>query len=161
MGASDTDTEKLNALIIATQDGGVTWKKVYESARPFEITWKASFLVRNTGYVTVQNCNPDKTILQRHIAKTIDGGVFWSEIPLVNDYAVREFGVGFADEKIGWVGTTMGGYQTVDCGATWANLAGMRRAANKVCIIRDGDGFVAYAIGLNVTKTMVPNLNIK
>ena len=38
MGASDTDTEKLNALIIATQDGGVTWGKVYPSVSLFEIT---------------------------------------------------------------------------------------------------------------------------
>jgi photosystem II stability/assembly factor-like uncharacterized protein len=157
MGASDTDTEKSNALIIATQDGGATWKKVYQSNRPFEITWKASFPTRDTGYVTIQNYNPDKTISQRYVAKTIDGGATWNEIPLVNDHAVRQFGVGFADEKIGWVGTTTGGYQTVDGGATWTSVAEMGRASNKVRIIRDGNGFVAYAIGLDVRKITVPN----
>ncbi len=155
MGASDTDTEKSNALIIATQDGGATWKKVYQSNRPFEITWKASFPTRDIGYVTIQNYNPDKTVLQRYVAKTTDGGATWSELPLVNDYAVREFGVGFADEKLGWVGTTTGGYQTIDGGVTWTNVADMGRAANKVRIIRDGNGFVAYAIGLDVRKIMV------
>ncbi len=100
MGASDTDTEKSNALIIATQDGGATWKKVYQSNRPFEITWKASFPTRDTGYVTIQNYNPDKTNTLRHVAKTTDGGATWSEIPLVNDHAVRQFGIGFADENL-------------------------------------------------------------
>jgi photosystem II stability/assembly factor-like uncharacterized protein len=157
MGASDTNTENSNALIIATQDGGATWKKVYQSNRPFEITWKASFPTRDTGYVTIQNYNPDKTISQRHVAKTTDGGATWNEIPLVNDYAVRQFGVGFVDEKIGWVGTTTGGYQTIDGGATWTIVAEMGRASNKVRIIRDGNGFVAYAIGLDVRKIMVPN----
>lgn len=38
MGATDTDIEKSNALIIATQDGGVTWGKVYPSVSLFEIT---------------------------------------------------------------------------------------------------------------------------
>jgi photosystem II stability/assembly factor-like uncharacterized protein len=156
MGASDTDTEKSNALIIATQDGGATWKKVYQSSRPFEITWKASFPTRDTGYVTIQNYNPDKTISQRYVAKTTDGGATWNEIPLVNDHAVRQFGVGFADEKIGWVGTTTGGYQTIDGGATWVSVADMGRASNKVRIIRDGNGFVAYAIGLDVRKITVP-----
>jgi photosystem II stability/assembly factor-like uncharacterized protein len=157
MGASDTDTEKSNALIIATQDGGATWKKVYQSTRPFEITWKASFPTRDTGYVTIQNYNPDKTISQRYVAKTIDGGATWKEMPLVNDHAVRQFGVGFADEKIGWVGTTTGGYQTIDGGATWTSVADMGRASNKVRVIRDGNGFVAYAIGLDVRKIMLPN----
>jgi photosystem II stability/assembly factor-like uncharacterized protein len=156
MGASDTDTEKSNALIIATQDGGATWKKVYQSTRPFELTWKASFPTRDTGYVTIQNYNPDKTISQRYVVKTIDGGATWNEIPLVNDHAVRQFGVGFADEKIGWVGTTTGGYQTIDGGATWTSVAEMGRASNKVRIVRDGSGFVAYAIGLDVRKISAP-----
>jgi photosystem II stability/assembly factor-like uncharacterized protein len=157
MGASDTDTEKSNAIIIATQDGGATWKKVYQSNRPFEITWKASFPTRDTGYVTIQNYNPDKAISQRYVAKTTDGGATWNEIPLVNDHAVRQFGVGFADEKIGWIGTTTGGYQTIDGGTTWMSVTDMGRASNKVRIIRDGNGFVAYAIGLDVRKITVPN----
>ena len=41
--ASDEDIEKSNALILKTNDGGKTWKKVYQSNRPFEGTWKASF----------------------------------------------------------------------------------------------------------------------
>lgn len=70
---------------------------------------------------------------------------------------MRQFGVGFADEKIGWVGTTTGGYQTIDGSATWTSVADMGRASNKVRVVRDGNGFVAYAIGLDVRQITVPN----
>ena len=157
MGATDTDVEKSNALIIATKDGGVTWTKVYQSTRPFEIIWKVSFPTRDVGYATIQNYNPDKTVSQRHVAKTTDGGQTWREIPLVNEHPVREFGVGFADAHLGWVGTSSGGYQTTDGGANWTFVE-VGRAVNKVRIVRDAasDGFVGYAIGVDVRKIVVP-----
>jgi hypothetical protein len=58
-GASDSDVEKSHARIVRTQDGGVTWKTVYESKRPFEITWKGSFPSAKVGYATVQSYDPD------------------------------------------------------------------------------------------------------
>lgn len=158
MGASDADTAKSNAIILATKDGGATWKRVYQSSRPFELTWKASFPTRKTGYVTIQSYNPDKAASQRFVAKTTDGGETWQEIPLVNDHSVRQFGVGFADELTGWVGTTNGGYETRDGGATWTYVD-MGRAVNKVRIIpAPGSrmGFVAYAIGVDVRKFAAP-----
>ena len=158
MGASDTDTTKSNAVILATKDGGATWKRVYQSTRPFELTWKASFPTRKTGYVTIQSYNPDKTASQRFVAKTTDGGDTWSEIPLINDHAVRQFGIGFADERTGWVGTSNGGYQTTDGGATWT-FVDMGRAVNKVRIVPDAGskmGFVGYAIGVDVRKFATP-----
>ena len=157
MGASDRDTAKSNAIIITTKDGGETWKRVYQSTRPYELTWKASFPTRNTGYVTIQSYNPDKTASQRYVAKTTDGGETWREIPLVDDHAVREFGVGFVDELTGWVGTLNGGYQTVDGGMTWVYVD-MGRAVNKIRIIPDKEsklGFAAYAIGVEVRKFTV------
>ncbi len=44
----------------------------------------------------------------------------------------------------------------MDGGVTWTSVADMGRASNKVRIIRDGDGFVGYAIGLDVRKIRVP-----
>lgn len=158
MGASDADTAKSNAIIIATKDGGATWKRVYQSTRPFELTWKASFPTRKTGYVTIQNYNPDKTASQRFVAKTTDGGETWKEVPLVNEHSVRQFGVGFADELTGWVGTTNGGYETRDGGASWTYVD-MGRAVNKVRIVPAAGskmGFVAYAIGVDVRKFAAP-----
>lgn len=154
MGATDANSENSNALILATKDGGATWKKVFQSNRKWELTWKASFPTRKVGYVTIQNYNPDKTDSQRYVAKTTDGGETWKEIPLVNEHPVRQFGVAFADEKLGWVGTTNGGYETTDGGVTWKYVE-LGRAVNKIRTVRDGDGFVGYAIGMDVRKISV------
>jgi photosystem II stability/assembly factor-like uncharacterized protein len=151
MAGSDADTSKSNALILMTRDGGETWKKVYQSNRPFEITWKASFPTRNVGYVTIQNYNPDKTVSKRVVAKTTDGGLTWNEIDLVDDYAVRQFGVAFINPDIGWVGTTTSGFQTTDGGKTWTRVE-MGRAVNKIRLLPTPDGFVGYAIGVDVHK---------
>ena len=151
---TDANVEKSNALILQTRDGGATWKKVYQSTRPFEITWKASFPTRKTGYVTVQSYDPDKSVLKRVVAKTTDGGNTWQEIPLVEDYAVRQFGIAFADEQTGWVGTSTTGFQTVDGGATWSRVE-MGRAVNKIRLIPTADGLVGYAIGVDIHKLTV------
>ncbi len=149
------DVEKSNALILKTIDGGVTWKKVYQSTRPFEITWKASFPSRSTGYVTIQSYDPDKSVSKRVVAKTADGGNTWQEIPLVDDYAVREFGIAFANDQVGWVGTTTTGFQTLDGGATWSRV-NMGRAVNKIRLLPTKEGLVGYAIGIDVHKLVVP-----
>jgi photosystem II stability/assembly factor-like uncharacterized protein len=151
-GATAAHSAQSHALILTTSDGGRTWTKRYESERLFEITWKASFPTRNTGYVTIQNYNPDKAVSQRYVAKSTDGGITWSEVPLVNEHAVREFGIGFADERTGWVGTTTGGYETRDGGATWKAVE-MGKAVNKIRVL---DGSVAYAIGVDVYKLVIP-----
>ncbi len=151
------DTEKSNASILKTNDGGVTWKEVYRSNRPFEITWKASFPTRDIGYVTVQNYDPDKTKSQRYVAKTIDGGNTWKQLPLVDDHAVREFGVAFVTPNIGWIGVIDGAYQTIDAGATWSKVKSddIGRAVNKIRVVPDETNpakFVAFAIGTHVSK---------
>lgn len=148
---SDADVSKSNALILLTKDGGKTWKKVYQSNRPYEITWKGAFPTEKTGYVTVQSYNPDKTITQRYVAKTTDGGETWSEIPLVSDWAVREFGIGFSDENTGWVGGMQTSYSTTDGGKSWIPVA-MGTAVNKIRLLKTPDGLVGYAIGLDVYK---------
>ncbi|MFZ6654161.1 WD40/YVTN/BNR-like repeat-containing protein [Undibacterium sp. TJN19] len=158
-GASDSDTEKSHARIIMTKDGGATWKTVYESSRPYELTWKASFPTRDTAYVTVQSYNPDPKTSQRYVAKTEDGGLTWREIPLVNDIKVREFGVGFVDAKTGWVGAIDGGYQTTDGGISWKHVP-MGRAVNKIRLLPTEKGFVAYAIGTDVYKMTQDNARL-
>jgi photosystem II stability/assembly factor-like uncharacterized protein len=152
---TSADVEKSNALILQTRDGGVTWKKVYQSTRPFEITWKASFPTREVGYVTIQNYNPDKTVSRRVLANTTDGGNSWREIDLVDDFAVRQFGIAFADAHTGWVGTTTSGFQTTDGGATWTRV-NMGRAVNKIRLLPGADGLVGYAIGTDVYKLSAP-----
>jgi photosystem II stability/assembly factor-like uncharacterized protein len=150
-GATDANVEVSHAKIIRTQDGGVTWKTTYESKRPFEITWKGSFPTQKIGYATVQSYNPDPSVTLRYIVKTTDSGRSWKEMPLVNDAKVREFGIGFYNENIGFVGTSTGGYKTIDAGKTWTPVE-MGKAVNKIRIVPEGNGFVAYAIGVDVYK---------
>ncbi len=149
--ATDANVERSHALILGTNDGGVTWTKRYESTRPYETTWKAWFPSRNVGFVTVQSYDPDTTVTHRVVAKTTDGGLTWNEIALTDDFKVREFGVGFASEQIGWVGSTTTGFQTVDGGTTWTRVE-LGRAVNKIRIVPAKEGFVAYAVGVNVYK---------
>ena len=150
--ASDEDLEKSNALILKTSDGGKTWKKVYQSNRPFEGTWKASFPTMEVGYVTIQSYNPDPNVKQQRIAKTTDGGETWNEINLVEDAGAREFGIGFIDENHGFVGTMNSGYETKDGGKTWAKV-NLGMACNKIRIYKNANGKTyGYAIGVDVLK---------
>lgn len=150
--ASSEDITQSNAMILKTADGGKTWQKVYQSARPFETTWKVSFPTRETGYVTIQSYNPDPAVKQQRIAKTTDGGKTWKEINLVEDNTAREFGIGFIDDKHGFVGTMNSGFETKDGGATWQKTD-LGRACNKICIYKTEAGKIyGYAIGLNVYK---------
>ncbi|HEX8254338.1 MAG TPA: hypothetical protein VF846_14430 [Thermoanaerobaculia bacterium] len=150
-GSSDRNTQTSNARIITTSDGGKTWTTRYQSARPYEITWKVSFPTRKTGYVTVQNYNPDKTVSQRYVAKSTDGGMTWSELPVTDDHAFREFGIGFIDENTGWIGGSTTGFETRDGGATW-RAVNLGKATNKIRLMETDHGFVGYAIGVDVYK---------
>lgn len=150
--ASSEDLSQSNAVILKTTDGGKSWKKVFQSDRPFETTWKASFPSEKVGYVTIQSYNPDPNVTQQRIAKTTDGGDTWQELPLVADAGARTFGIGFIDDKHGFVGTMKSGYETLDGGLTWTPVQ-LGMACNKIRIYRDLNGKVyGYAIGVDVMK---------
>ncbi len=154
-GASSGDVAASNAVILRTEDGGKSWKKVYQSTRPYELTWKGSFPTDKVGYVSIQSYNPDTTVKQQYIVKTVDGGKTWTELPLVNRQC-REFGIGFVDADRGWVGTLCGGYQTLDGGKTFTKVP-IGNACNKIRFIKlaDGSSFGA-AIGVEVRTLRIP-----
>jgi len=150
--ATSEDITKSNALLLKTTDGGKSWKKVYQSNRPFETTWKVSFPSEQVGYVTIQSYNPDPTVQQQRIAKTTDGGLTWTELNLVEDASAREFGIGFIDENHGFVGTMNSGFETKDGGQTWTKID-LGRACNKIRIYKNAEGKTyGYAIGVSVFK---------
>lgn len=155
-GASDTNVEQSHAVILRTGDGGRNWSRVYEGTRPFELTWKMSFPSETTGYVTVQSYNPDPAVTQRVFAKTTDGGLTWSEMPLVDSAAVREFGVGFVNERYGWIGAVPNGFESRDGGATWAAVQ-MGNAVNKIRIVPNGSGVAVFAIGVELHRLDLPD----
>jgi photosystem II stability/assembly factor-like uncharacterized protein len=156
--ASDADIAQSHALILYTADGGLHWEKRYESDRPFETTWKVSFPTRQTGYVTIQSYNPDPSVNQQRIAKTVDGGKTWQEIPLCQDSQAREFGIGFITEQHGFVGTVNSGYETRDGGKTW-NKINIGRAANKIRIYEQPSQWTLYSIGVNAFRLQIPKNN--
>lgn len=149
--ATDPDLSKCHAAVLRTEDGGVTWQKVYESPRPHEWTWKMSFPSRNTGYVTIQSLDRDKSASARYVAKTQDGGKTWSEIPLVNNFKVRQFGIAFLDDQTGWVGATPHGFFTNNGGKTWRR-AKIGDAVNRIRLLSTPSKTVGFAIGTEVHR---------
>ncbi len=144
--------DSTHACILHTIDGGENWEKVYESKRPFEISWKLFFPTKNVGYATIQSYNTDSTVSIQHFIKTTNGGKKWKEHILCNDYKARSFGVGFIDKKTGFIGTLNSGYKTINGGKSW-NKIDLGRACNKIRIMHKPDGSVfGYAIGVNVFK---------
>jgi photosystem II stability/assembly factor-like uncharacterized protein len=159
--ATSASVAESHALILATDDGGATWREVYRSTRPFETTWKFSFPGKDIGYCTVQSYDPDPAASARFVAKTTDGGRTWTELPLVDDHKVRAFGIGFVDAERGWIGAMPHGFATVDGGKTWTK-ADFGNAVNKIRLVpadaaSGSNGVVAYAIGVEIHKTMVPS----
>jgi len=144
-----------SARILRTTDGGNSWEPVYTSTRNSEIMWKAWFPSRKIGYASIQSYSTTST--QRYIAKTSNGGGSWTELPLVNT-GIREFGIGFINDSVGWVGGENTGYQTLNGGQTWTNK-NIGQYANKFSIVKNPDGSnTAYSIGLRIFKmsTSVP-----
>ena len=102
------------------------------------------------GYATIQSYDPAN--VQQRIAKTVDGGMTWTEINLCQDAVAREFGIGFIDADHGFVGTMNSGYETRDGGSTWIKVD-LGRACNKIRFYRDkSDKVYGYAIGVDVMK---------
>jgi photosystem II stability/assembly factor-like uncharacterized protein len=150
-----SDTGEGDALILMTRDGGASWKPVWRSGRKMENCWKMSWPSKKTGYATVQSYD-EAAGNKRVIVKTVDGGLHWKEMPLVDEAGVREFGIGFVDEKRGWVGTVKTGYETRDGGRSWAPVS-MGRAVNKVRIVaKPGGGKAVFAIGAEVHRLDLP-----
>lgn len=154
--STDVDVASSHALILRTQDSGESWTKVYESSRPYELTWKISFPSRKVGYVTIQSYNPDPKIAERFVAKSNDGGETWKEIPLVTNTAVREFGIAFLNENTGWVGAMPHGFFTTDGGDSWIK-ANIGNAVNKIRLVPGDKKTWGYAIGSEVHRLEIPD----
>lgn len=151
-GSNVPELENSHATILHTLDGGKTWEKVFESQRPYEISWKIAFPTKNVGYATIQSYNPDTNVVTQNFIKSTNGGKDWVESELCKDYKSRPFGVGFIDENIGFIGTMNTGYQTNNGGKDWTKVD-LGRACNKIRIVKTPNGkLYGYAIGVNVYK---------
>lgn len=154
--SSTEEIENSHAVILHTLDGGDTWQKVFESKRPFEISWKIFFPSTKVGYATIQSYNPDTTCITQHFIKTTNGGTRWKEYELCKDYKSRSFGVGFIDDNNGFIGTMNTGFETNNGGENWTKID-LGKACNKIRIVNlpNGNSY-GYAIGVNVFKLNCP-----
>lgn len=158
--ATSAEVQRSHALILATDDGGTTWRPAYTGDRPWELTWKISFPTPDVGYVTVQSYDPDPAASKRYVAKTTDGGRTWAELELADDPKVREFGVAFLDEKTGWIGAAPHGFATDDGGLTWRG-ASFGNAVNKIRVVRDEAGTSVFSIGVEVYRLVLDGARAK
>lgn len=155
--ASDGNITVANAVILRTTNGGATWTNVFTSTRTYENIWKAWFPSRKVGYATIQSYDSGTT--QRYVVKTSDGGLTWAEKPLANT-GIREFGVGFINDSIGWVGGETTGFQTLNGGNTWKPVS-LGNYANKFSILKGPNGTnTCYAVGQYVYKISASALSI-
>jgi photosystem II stability/assembly factor-like uncharacterized protein len=119
---------QLVPVVLRTSDGGKTWTNTAAKTKGLpcgEWGWKIQFLNKKIGFIALENFR-DAAIL-----KTTDGGESWvrkhvaasqeNMPPINNDLE----GIGFIDEKTGWVGgwgDDFNGYFnsfTQDGGETW------------------------------------------
>lgn len=147
--STSADVPTTNAQILMTTDGGASWRSVYRSRRPQELVWKLSFPSRRVGYGTVQSY--DRTNRRKVVVKSTDGGRSWRELDLTDDAATVELGVGFVDERRGWIGTTTGSYQTSDGGRSFTK-ADVAPAANRFRMVQGPAGTSVYAIGSQLQR---------
>jgi photosystem II stability/assembly factor-like uncharacterized protein len=152
--ATNADPAQAEGLVLRTEDGGKTWKEVYRSGRKFELIWKASFPDGgDTGYATVQSYDPERAT--QLVIRSDDRGKTWREIEIAQDKTARQFGIGFVNANVGFVGTAAGGFATADGGKTWQR-APIARAANKFQAVPTESGVRLYAIGTEVQAIDLP-----
>jgi photosystem II stability/assembly factor-like uncharacterized protein len=148
---TNADLEQGKAQILRTLDGGKTWAAVYQSSLGLTNSWKMNWPSARVGYASIQNYAPEPAGVRRVIIKTTDGGRNWREMFVVDDIKAQEFGIGFADEKHGWVGCASSGYETCDGGKSWKPVA-MGRAVNKIRVVGGPGKRRAFAIGVDVHR---------
>lgn len=143
-------------VVLFTEDGGQTWINrvaAIQDEFPFgEWGWKIQFLDELVGFISLEN------FVAGAILKTTDGGLTW-ERQSVNDQQgnVNLEGVGFTDEKRGWVGgwgkaTARGASsETVDGGEMWQDANDIGRFINRFRFFGN-PVTVGYASGRTVFK---------
>lgn len=144
-------------VVLRTEDGGESWvNRVAEIQDDFplgEWGWKIQFLNASVGFVSLEN------FTQGAILSTADGGATWTRHG-VNDpqQNANLEGVGFVDEKHGWVGgwgdasfEQLSSSETLDGGLTWRDANEIGKAINRFRFFGQPVS-VGYASGETVYK---------
>jgi len=102
------------AVILRTEDGGVSWTEVYHGNRQMEYAWKLFFDNDSIGFASIESFGAPT-----HIVKTTDAGNTWIEYEVSPTYLDIQ-GIGFIDANRGWVSPRYDYiFGTTDGGITW------------------------------------------
>lgn len=135
--------EETGAIILKTNDGGKSWRNVFESHGGYEYVWKIFFVSDRLAYGAVESFAGETTIV-----KTLDGGESWTEY-LVDTMHLDIQGIGFINAVHGWVGPRhFPLYETVDGGFSWNRTMYMSNI-NRFFSLNDG---TIYASGSGVYR---------
>ncbi len=147
VGLTKAPNDSSRGVVLLTVDGGKTWEKRITTSRIGEWCWKVSFPSRKVGYASLQRDTPSPV----YFLKTVDGGKTWQEKLFSSSHYYVQ-GIGFINEKTGWLGgSSAAGYQTTDGGETW-QPAGFGSRLNRFRFLNDTLG---YASGQRVYKYTV------
>lgn len=135
-----------NGRVIFTSDGGTTWQIRHTSTHPKEICWKISFPSSNIGYISLQSF---RGTAPQYFLKTTDGGLTWQDLVYTTSSATYNAqGIGFINDTTGWVGGSIGTYNTTDGGLTWNS----ETWGNYVNRFRFFSDTIAYSAGAKIYK---------
>ena len=103
-GASEADEDKAHARILKTEDGGKSWRAVFDSDRAGDNNWKLTFPSSRVGYATIISYQAPDDEARGYVVKTEDGGGHWRRLTVTRDRDWVPYGINFIDEQSGWVG---------------------------------------------------------
>lgn len=142
--------------ISRTTDGGDSFTTVFQSEATSSLCWKLDFPSDSVGYVAILQMSDGPP----SFAKTTDGGLTWTEMPLPDPDGEGNgypgLAVGFITEDIGWItpdGASTPAYRTFDGGMTWEEDPALKGPINRFRFVDDKTGF---AVGAKLWKLSLP-----
>ena len=133
-------------IIIRTEDGGVSWKNVWDNGAPTQIPQDIFFIDKNNGWITFSPFDNYVNVL-----RTTDGGVSWKSIepaytgsPFNGSYS----SVYFLNNNLGWIiaSTSEGGLlcKTVNGGDSWIIFKpfGYKEYFDKIKFVDENSGWM-------------------
>lgn len=135
-GDSEPQQRAARAVILATADGGETWRTAYLGSATGQRAWKVDFPTAQVGYVSTEGIAAAGAIL-----KTIDGGANWRTVSVSPGRSFE--GIAFVDSERGWVAAGDTLFSTTDGGTSWKAL-NFGLNINRIRVVDDS---LAYACG--------------
>jgi len=112
-------------IILHTIDGGATWEVVHKTMISGDYIWKIQSPDGLHYFGSIQSLPSTGNV---RFAKSTDGAVTWSTLPVSDSKWYYIQMIGFKDALTGWTGGTANGggetvlYETTDGGTTWRSI---------------------------------------